>query len=153
MTAEDVISIPDAIDWLTAPDDKHLSRLIKSAVSMVEQYTGYRLYERPETFNAGQIKDGICVYPIAITSVKDKEGNITDYTTTQGAQKIYICSRYADTLMATVGFTAIPDSLSMLVDACYKQLTYLYENRDVYPADLPTDVMMMLNQLRRDATV
>jgi len=153
MTAEDVISIDDAIDWLTAPDDKHLPRLIRSAVSFVEQYTGYRLYERTETFNCGQIKDGICVYPIAITSVKDSDGNDTEYTVTQGAQKLYICSRYADTVTATVGYTAIPDSESILVDACYKMLTYLYENRDIYPAELPLDIQVFVNQKRRDASI
>lgn len=150
MNATDIISVASAKDWLSTDDETHLPRLIKSAISYVEEYTGYRLYQRTTTIQIPFYGYGIPDYPITIQSVKNSSGQDIPYTSTTGVYNTYVAVPTGSYVYATVGYANTDDIPSELIDAAYKMLTYLYENRDMYELTLPTDVKMLISKLRRD---
>jgi len=148
MDALSVISLADAKEYLVVdfPDkDKEITRHIKSAVAIVEKYTDYRLYQREISYSIGRCGyDEIYDYPILFPS---------DTITEQRILSSIVRGVPGSIVTATVGYsdtTLIPENL---IDACYKIITYLFENKDVYEADLPSDVQLLINQFRRNATI
>src|SRR5690606_17084160 len=143
--------LEDAKDWLSVEDDNHVSRLIKSAVDWVERYTGYRMYVRPETFRTdGCGSTLVSGYPVEVVSVVDKNGvgvNFCEVDTPSGTVVKYGNGAYMITV--NVGYRDVNKIPSPLIDAAYKIMTYLHENRDMYPVGLPTDVQFLLNKYRR----
>jgi|GEM_PF-3501288 len=156
MTALDVITLEEAKTALVVdfPDQNDfITRLIQTAVARVEQYTCYALYARDIEIYSNCYRDNtLSTYPIEITGVT-KDGSATEYTVGKGALKTYVCCAPYSTIAATIGYTDRTEIPAPLIDACYKIITYLYENRDAYAAQLPSDVQMLLNQYRRDATI
>lgn len=149
MSYLDVISIQQARDWLSATDDDGLDRLIKAAIDWVENYTSYRLYERTEIIPNSRCEQSIAWYPITVSSVTYQDSSIAKYEKYILPTKLKIRCPWNSVITLTVGYANPADIPGPLVEACYKLITYLYENRDTYQATLPTDVQMLINQYRR----
>lgn len=158
-------------------DDADIERLIKTAVAWVETYTCYRFYQRTEIaysfqapgFNPANYfpptgsgewtgtsgirvtPTGVSVYayPVTITSVKDQNNADAFYTTQYNPLKILIFTGPNCLITLQTGYADPASAPAPLLDACYKLITYLYNNRDMYPTNLPTDLQMLLNQYRR----
>lgn len=145
MTALDVISLEEAKADLVVdyPDkDNDIKRYIATAVAMVENYTGYMLYERETVYNVpycGYVE--VYNYPLTLP---DGFKSISRSLSTVV---------YGDnSVTATVGYSSKEAIPSPLIDAAMKIVTYLFENRDIYTAGLPIDVQLLLNPYRRSAT-
>lgn len=158
MTPLDVITLAEAkkelvVDADYTDRDTEITRLIKTAISWVEQYTCYRLWQRTEVFNAIGCHTDLPYYPITIDSVKDSDDEDVTYTQKNGALSIVVSCPAQSVINATVGFSDVTDIPQPLVSASYKLITYLFENKDTYSVDLPIDIQLMLNQYRRSATI
>lgn len=160
MDALDVISLDDAknelnITWtLSAGDIKILTRCIKTAVSWIETYTDYYLYEQETTLESLACGNQIVTYPVTVTSVKDKDGNVipTDkYRIEEKPLSLWVFAGCGNTIYLKTGYAeADLDNIpQQLISACMKLIVYLYENRDAYPTELPVDIQLLVNQLRR----
>jgi uncharacterized phiE125 gp8 family phage protein len=164
MTELDVISLASAKNWLSIDDndsDADITRLIKTAIAWVETYTCYRLWQRQEVVTAFGETTFLSQYPVAIDSVKNSLGADQTYYTRQYATKLKITTGYTpnftleptynsqNTITLTVGYDDVTKIPNPLIDACYKLITYLFENRDAYQAALPSDVQILINQYRR----
>lgn len=149
MTALDVISLDDAKECLKVDfpdDDAIIERNIKSAVSMIEKYTDVYLYQRSENYTLNGCKLEVYDYPIVFTGVlPTKQDN--------KAMSVIIYGLDNSTFTANVGYADVTLIPQNLLDACYKMITYLYENRDAYTIGLPLDVQMLINQYRRSCTI
>lgn len=156
MTPLNVITLAQAKTYLVMDGindrDAEITRLIETAISLVEQYTCYRLYEREETFIAVTCHNDLPYYPIAIDSVI-KDAIEQDYKETQGYLSLNVRCSIQSIITATVGYSDITLIPPSLIQACYKIITYLFENKDAYEATMPYDVQLLLNQWRRSATV
>lgn len=149
MTALDVISLVDAKDSLVVdyPDkDVEITRHIKSAIALVEQYTDVYLYERPRTYALLGCSLEIYDAPISFTGVVPTK-------TKHQAMSVIVYGKSGDTYTANIGYSNVNDIPQNLIDACYKIITYLFENKDAYSVNLPMDVQMLINQFRRSATI
>lgn len=160
MDALDVISLDDAknelnITWtLDAGDIKILTRCIKTAVSWIETYTDYFLYERETTLESLACGNKIVTYPVTVTEIKDKDGNVIPadkYTIKEHPLSLWVYSGCGNTIYLKVGYdeASQSDIPQQLISACMKLITYLYENRDAYTTELPIDIQLLVNQLRR----
>lgn len=151
MDALDIISVEEAKDWLSTEDETHLPRLIKSAVEWVEQYTGYRLYIRPVTMKVDGHSTTVVGYPANVVSVTDKNGQPVSFCVVDSPSGTVVKYGYgASMITANVGYANKADVPSLLVDAAFKLLTYLSENRDLYSVGMPMDVQFMINKMRRN---
>ena len=161
MDALDVISLDDAknelnITWtLSAGDIKILTRCIKTAVSWIETYTDYYLYERDLTIDSLACGNRVFIYPVSIINVKDSDGNVLptdDYDIKVFPLYTAIYAGCDNTIDLKVGYSEASQSdiPQQLISACMKLITYLYENRDAYPTELPIDIQLLVNQLRRN---
>jgi hypothetical protein len=95
----------------------------------------------------------IYLYPFTVVSVQDQGSPPSDvlYTTQRNALKTLLYALPNSVITLTTGF-AVEDIAQIpppLIEAAYKWITYLYENRDSYKADLPTDIQILINQYRR----
>lgn len=149
MSYLDVISVQQARDWLSAVEDDGLDRLIKAAIDWVENYTSYRLYQRTETIPNSKCEQSIAWYPINVTSVTYQDASMAKYEKYVLPTKLKIKCPWNSIITLQTGYANPADIPGPLVEACYKLITYLYENRDTYQATLPTDVQMLINQYRR----
>lgn len=150
MEATDIISITDAQSWLNAPDTDNLKRNIESAIDWVETYTGYYLFQRTKTYQLPSCGYGISAYPIDIDTVKNTAGDTVSYYTRTGVYNTYVFAPVGSIVTATVGFVSKAQVDPILIEAAYKMLTYIYENRDIYVASLPLDIQVFLNKKRRN---
>lgn len=145
MNALDVISLDDAklslvVDY---PDkDAEITRHIKSAVALIEQYTDVYLYERPRTYALLGCSLEIYDSPLTFTGTVPTK-------TKQQALSVIVYGKSGDTYTANIGYSNVADIPQNLIDACYKIITYLFENKDAYSVSLPMDVQMLVNQFRR----
>lgn len=155
-TALDVISLQQAKDHLVIDFndyDQQIQGLIETAISLVEQYTDYRLYERVETFYATTCSTNIVTYPITVTDVVNEAGDVvTGYKTRNLPLSITLYVPNQSVITADVGYATVGEIPHSLVSAAYKIITYLFENKDVYSVGLPVDVQLLLNQWRRSPT-
>lgn len=148
-SAADIISVPSAQLWLSASETTDLERLIKGAVDFVEEYVGQKLFPRTEQVILPFCGFSIKAYPMTIVSVTNGEAVGIAYTSivTVNGTKIYAPSQSLVNLNVGYGVGQAPP---MLVEAAYKMLTYLYENRDIYVASLPLDIQFQINKYRRN---
>lgn len=158
MDALDVISLNAAKNHLVVLNDDfydaQITGIIKTAVAMVEKYTDYRLYERIETIALISHKTDITLFPISVTSVLN--GSTAEaYRQIPRSLSILIeCFNWCGTILtANVGYTDVSLIPQPLIGACYKLITYLFENKDAYSAEIPYDVQLMINMYRRSATI
>lgn len=165
-TALDVITLDQAKDWLVvdfSDADEIITRNIQTAVAWVEKYTNYYLYQRAVTIPVTSCKTAISLYPIADIVMKNRNGDIVTPVIYQSALKTYVVYGASTGLWVTnvgqnvvtlnAGFTNPSDIPPPLIDACYKLITYLYENRDAYSSTLPVDIQLLVNQFRRSPTL
>lgn len=157
-TALDVISLAQAKKHLVIDEtdlyyDNQITGLIETSVSMVEQYTDYRLYARPETIYATGCSTNIVIYPIVVTGVIDSSGNpVLNYKTCNLPLSLTLFVPNQSVIKANVGYASADLVPHSLISACYKIITYLFENKDVYSVGLPVDVQILINQFRRSPT-
>lgn len=153
-----VISLEQAKNHLVVLNDSfydaQITGIIKTAVGMVEQYTDYRLYERDITIPLVNCRQDITLFPITITGVVN-QSTAQVYRTCQKTLSIVLeCRTWCNSVInASVGYDDVTQIPYALIGACYKIITYLFENKDAYEATIPYDVQCMINQLRRSATI
>lgn len=148
MTPLDVISLADAKEFLVVDfDDRdaEITRHIKSAIGFVERYTNHMLYERPKTYTMIGCSLEIYDYPLTVSTVVTRR-HVNVLSTTFYAKE-------GTELAAVVGYASVDTIPSELIDAAKKMILYLFENRDIYTADLPWDLQMLMNPWRRSATI
>jgi hypothetical protein len=95
----------------------------------------------------------IYLYPFTVDSVQDQSSPPADvaYTLQRNSLKTLLYTLPNSAITLTTGF-ALADIGKIpppLIEAAYKWITYLYENRDSYKAELPTDIQILINQYRR----
>lgn len=164
------------IDYADSITDTQVTRLINTAVAWVENNTCHLLYQRPEVItvingnyynpanafppldSAGWRFGGIrhaskgtsvYIYPFTVTSVQDGSGNDINYQSYLNALKTIFQAPYGSVITLNAGYANSDYIPSALIDACYKLITYLYENRDMYAVSYPTDIQFLINQYRR----
>lgn len=145
MTALDVISLEDAKDALVIdyPDrDKEITRAIKSAISIIEKYTNVFLYERDVEYS---ILNG-CSEEIYDFPIKFNDSSLNKK---QNALSVTVFGKEGFGFSGKVGYSDVTDIPQNLIDACYKLITYLTENKDAYNVSMPLDVQLLVNQFRR----
>lgn len=95
----------------------------------------------------------IYLYPFTIDSVQDQNSPPADvtYTTQINALKTLLYAAPNSVITLTTGFASedIGKIPPPLIEAAYKWIVYLYENRDSYKANLPSDIQILLAQYRR----
>lgn len=160
MDALDVLSLQSVKDNLAIdyPDyDARISSLIKTAVSWVETYTGWYLYQRDITVYSTAWETNVSAYPVVLGQVKDNKGDVLNPQPLPKYKSLSfsICCPPQCSIILTVGFDVstldqIPETL---IEAAQKLIVYLFENKDMYGTSLPTDIQILLNQYRRSATI
>jgi len=157
MTALDVITLEQAKAELVmtgiSDRDAEITRLIQTAIGWVEQYTCYRLYERVETFIAYGCETVLPYYPITIDGVDHDGSAYANYKEKFLPLGLRIICPSQSTITATVGYSDVGEIPAPLIEAAYKLITYLFENKDVYSVQLPVDVQILINQYRRSPTI
>lgn len=161
MAALDVITLEQAKIYLVMDGindrDEEITRLIKTAISLIEQYTSYRLFARDETVITTSCKTSIPYFPINSKSIKLENGGdfaeVPYYTFKQGSLDLYVNCPVQSTILLNTGYEEATDIPEPLISAAYKIITYLFENKDAYEATIPYDVQLLLNQYRRSATI
>lgn len=151
MAALDVITLQEAKDNLRVDfddDDAIISRLIRTSVDWVERYTCHKLWQRTESLTSDGCPIEVYDYPVTVSSVV-KDGNPVEYTTVNRSDKIIIEAPKDAVVTLSVGYGTVDAVPSPLLDACYKIITYLYENRDAYGLGIPVDIQGLINQFRR----
>lgn len=160
-TALDVITLAQAKDWLVVDfedQDGQIERNIRTAVAWVEKYTCHLLYQREITIPVTSSKTAIAFYPLEDIVLKDKDGVTLTSMISEGALKTYVvysgyCGIGQNKITVNAGYASIDLIPAPLLDACYKLITYLYENRDAYSSTLPVDIQLLINQFRRSPTI
>lgn len=151
----DIISIEQAKRWLQLDDvedddlDIEIEGLITAAIDWVENYTSYRLWQRSISLPNSKCDQKIALYPVTVTSIKDKDNNDVEYKTYVMPTKLRIRCPLNSIINLTVGFDTPADIPQPLIEAAKKWIVYMYENRDIYEAQLPNDIQMLINQYRR----
>lgn len=151
-TPLELISLQEAKNFLEIdfPDhDEQISRAIVASIQWVENYTGYCLYKRDMELYSTGCQMEIFQYPINSISVENDKGDEVRYKSTRRTLKLILTAPSNSTVKLNVGFENKDDVSQPLIEACFKLITYLFENRDAYTIGLPTDVQGLLNQYRR----
>lgn len=146
-SALDVISLEQAKEFLVVdfPDrDAEITRHIKSAISYIEKYTNVIMYERATEYVMTGCSLEIYDAPISFTT--------TGLKTHQNVLSVTVAGKVNDVIQANIGFDDVADIPQDLIEAAYKMITYLFENKDIYSAGLPWDIQMLCNKWRRSAT-
>lgn len=156
MTPLDIISLEQAKAELvmTGIDDRdaEITRLIETAIAWVEKYTSYYLYQRNLSFTAYGYETFLPFYPITVTGVTYEGEPYTKYKEKLYPLELRVTAPPQSTIEATVGFANVSDIPPPLIEAAYKLIVYLFNNKDIYMATLPMDVQVLLNQFRRSPT-
>lgn len=160
-------------------EDETITRLIGAAIDWVEKYTCWRTFQREEIVFNRQINPyvpinyfpdygtgfytgssdirwtpkglSIYLYPFTVISVTDLFSPPADvtYTTQINALKTLLYTAPNSVITLQTGFADVTKIPLPLIEAAYKLLTYLYENRDSYQMAGPTDIQILINQYRR----
>lgn len=118
----DAISLADAKTYLGVDDtsrDTEITRMIKSAITFIEKRTNHILVEQTKTyiFRKGCVR--VYDYPIVSTT------NTTSTNTVHNGYSIYLDST-ADDIDFVLGYDALTDVPSELVEACYMMLKFFF---------------------------
>lgn len=148
MTALDILPLEDVKAFVNVDFDDYnaqLTRHINSAVSFIEKYTNVMLYNRNVTYTLRGCSMEIYDSPFAFigTAPKNREN----------ALSITVYGEKGDVISASVGYSSVDDVPPELIEACYKMVLYLFENRDIYTAGLPWDLQVLINPYVRSATI
>jgi len=169
------------IELAYTDDDATITRLIGAAVDWVEKYTSWRTFQREEiVFNrqdncyvpADYFPDygtgfwpgspgirwtpkglSIYLYPFTIVAVTDLFSPPTDvaYTLQRNTLKTLLQAAPNSMITLQTGFSDVTQIPPPLIEAAYKWVTYLFENRDSYnmPGTQVSDIQILINQYRR----
>lgn len=151
MAALDVITLQEAKDNLRVDfddDDAIIVRIIKTSIDWVEKYTCHKLWQRTETITSDGCPFEVYDYPVTVSSVI-KDGNPVSYTTQKRSLKLIIDTEKGAVVSLSVGYGDVDSIPYPLLEACFKIITYLYENRDAYGLGIPVDIQGLINQYRR----
>lgn len=143
----DVITLEQAKEFLAVdfPDrDDEITRDIKSAISYVERYTNVMMYERDKSYTMTGCSLEIYDAPIELADPELK--------TRLNVLSVTVFGKSGDVVDAAVGYSDVADVPDDLVSAAYIMISYLFENKGLYPAELPWDIQMLMNPFRRSAT-
>lgn len=143
-----VITLPQAKEFLVVDfndRDTEITRHIKSAISYVEKYTNIMLYQRAKSYTMTGCSLEIYDAPITFSNTELKKQ--------QNVLSVTVFGKASDVVAATVGYSSVDDMPPELIEAAYKLLTYLFENKDIYSVGLPIDIQLLLNPLRRSPTI
>ena len=145
----DVIPLTDAkvylrIDDTLTEDDNQIIRMIKGALSYIEQYTNIYLFDRDKTYNVQDNCVKVYDFPInsEVSTFTDKEVKTlhTNYTTDE------------TTFTLNVGYAVVDDIPQELIEVAYTMIKSMYyekeKNKSVLDS-LDTLSMMTLNQYKR----
>jgi len=148
-TALDVLPLAEVKLFVSVDFDDYdvqLTRQINAAVSYVEKYTNVMLYSRIKDYTITGCSLEVYDYPFGLVgaTIPKSRQNILS-TTVYGSP--------GDTFQALVGYLTVDEVPSELIEACYKIVLYLFENRDIYTAGLPWDIQMLMNPFVRSATI
>jgi len=173
MTALDVISLQDAKDFLKVDfddEDNLITSLISASIALVEQKTQYRLYQREEfEYSDGTYPVQLFQTPLNCVTVVTLSGDAVKYATirrepvrTVVCFDSYAYRGYADefttygasslpiyTIKCDVGFDDVEKIPFTMIQAAKTILAYMYENRDLAPTSVPSNVMMELMPFNR----
>lgn len=121
MDALDVISLAGAKTYLGVDDtsrDAEITRMISSAINFIEKRTNHILIEKTKTyiFRNGCVR--VYDYPIVSTT------NTTSTNTVYNGYSVY--SDTVDDIDFVLGYTALEDVPSELVEACYMMLKFFF---------------------------
>ena len=125
----DVIPLADAKIYLAIDDgmndrDNEILRMIKSALSYVEQQTNVIIYQRSKTY---LMLDGCAyVYDAPIDSVTSPTDYDADETTRKHNYSIYNYGSETTDLTLLVGYLDPNDVPSELIDVAYEIIDLLY---------------------------
>lgn len=156
----DIISVQEAKDFLRVnydEDDEIIEGNIKSAIALIEAKTCHRLWQRTEAIEVTGFRD-IYTFPFTITSVINSSNDEVippeSYTVHKRIlrSRIFVSACAYSTVNMTVGYPSkanVPDDLAPLIDACKKMVVHLYNNRDNYEADIPSDIYMLIQPFMR----
>jgi hypothetical protein len=158
MNQLDIISLQSAKDNLAidyTDYDARITNLIKAAVDWVETYTGWYLYQRDLTIYSTSYNTKISAYPVVLGEVKNSKGDVVIVTPQYYGLYFTICCPPQSSIKLTVGFAqADLDQIpGTMIEAANKLIVYMFENKDMYGTQLPTDIQILLNQFRRSATI
>tara|TARA_R110000824_G_scaffold326366_3_gene513293 strand:+ start:444 stop:887 length:444 start_codon:yes stop_codon:yes gene_type:complete len=118
----DVISLAEAKTYLGVDDtsrDAEITRMIKSAVTFIEKRTNHILVEQTKTYIFRQGCVRVYDYPIVSTT------NTTSTNTVHNGYSTYLDST-ADDIDFVLGYDALTDVPSELVEACYMMLKFFF---------------------------
>lgn len=159
MTALDVITLAEAKEHLKVDftsEDALITRLIKSAVALIEEKTEYILYQRNE-FDFVSTSDKIYKYPFALATSEDAtEYQIIEsrlYSSIKIIGGSTALTSNGRSVELTIGYNDASLVPSPLKDACLRLITYWYDQREMDQAKLPTDVYVMIQPYIRDFTI
>lgn len=148
MTALDILPLEDVKAFVNVDFDDYnaqLTRHINSAVSFIEKYTNVMLYNRNVTYTLNGCSLEIYDAPFAFIGTEPKHK--------QNALSITVYGTSGDVISASIGYNSLAEVPGELVEACYKVVLYLFENRDIYTAGLPWDLQLLINPYVRSATI
>lgn len=140
-----LITLSEAKAWLNVDetftaDDTLIQGCIDAAEQWVSKYTNH-------VFGASDVVISkyteIYDYPVVVKSATG------DYNLETCSLKTVVCPDRGAEVTVTVGYAALGLVPAPLVAGAKKFITYLYENRDIYPTELPFDVQILVNQYRR----
>lgn len=167
MDALDIISLDQAKNHLVVLNDNfydaQIEGIIKTAVAMVEQYTGHYFYTRAKSYPVTSCQTYLTDYPITLTGITDEQGqSVSSFNVgiSQGSLSTiinywgyYDCGFGNPTINAIIGYSQASDIPQPLIGAAYKLITYLFQNKDMYAETIPYDVQLMINQYRRSCSI
>lgn len=168
MDALDVLSLAEAKDYLSIdfPDyDNIITSAIHGMVSLVEQMTNYRLYQRDEVIQVGTSKYDAFQFPInSIISVVDNNGYAAVYKleklplrwtfTFKNAIQYFYANEFPEfigpavidlnTITLDVGYTDKTKIPVELITAVKLLVTEVVENRTPSKQQMPNDISLLL---------
>lgn len=148
MTALDILPLEDVKAFVNVDFDDYnaqLTRHINSAVSFIEKYTNVMLYNRNVTYTLNGCSLEIYDAPFVFIG--------TEPNHKQNALSVTVYGTSGDVISASIGYNSLAEVPGELVEACYKVVLYLFENRDIYTAGLPWDLQVLISPYVRSATI
>jgi hypothetical protein len=150
-TALDLITLAEAKAELKVDFDANdalITRLIHTAVALIEQRTNHMLYPRTEL---RRVRNGYELYDYPATVSNLVSGNAYTLDERSGYSVFELSTSEVATL--ELGYATKEEVPAPLIEACYKLITYLYEHRDAYKAEIPSDIYLLIRPFQRYATI
>ena len=135
----DLSDLKDALRIDFNDDDDILDRKLKTAIQVVERYTGHSLRDRSITYISDGKRREFFEYPITVNG-----GDVVE-----DGFSTFVYAKKGDSVTITFGVSEHEN----LWEAVIRIASYLYENIDINEVSLPADVQLLINQFRRDSFI